>query len=46
MDRLPGSWMTVQAVLNSCSGVLVSPVSGKTRTSQFMYLMAAIGDDG
>ncbi len=37
--------MTVQVVLNSCNGVLVSPVSGKTRTSQFMYLITAVRVD-
>ncbi len=37
--------MTVQVVLNSCNGVFVSPVSGKTRTSQFMYLITAVLDD-
>ena len=41
MGQLPGSWTTVQALLNSCNGVLMSPTSGNMRTSQFMYLMMA-----
>ena len=30
-------------VPNSCSGVLLSPVSGKMRTSQLLYLMVEVG---